>query len=262
LNVLSHPGLHCRDFGSSLLSVSDLKDWLSANRLRVATLPSIDEYDFVQIESLLCAVERAASAATSEDEAEKIVSADPFLAEDEAADFAPRWLFAAEAHRKWRIKITHAIMNGQLCVLDFASKLPVKIPDAAVRSAAQFGPTADELAAGIYAPAKRDETDNDSHFGLGAADPLKFAAAQGALDPWMRQDPRDRGLVAFSPWGTSARYFARTIVKDDPGMLTKRDALAKKVRASLDAVGIKKRGGRESLDPVTIKKAFSNLDFS
>lgn len=158
MKVLSHPGLHCRDFGSSLLSVSDFREWLSANRLRIATLPSIDEYDYVQIESLLCAVERAAGAATDESEAEKIVSADSYLAENEAADFAPHWLFGAEAHRKWRIKITHAAMAGELCILDFGSKLPIKIPDAALRAAAEYGPTAKDLAAGIYAPAKKAAT--------------------------------------------------------------------------------------------------------
>jgi hypothetical protein len=86
--------------------------------------------------------------------------------------------------------------------------------------------------------------------------------ADDAPAPWLKQDPRDVTLEPFAPWGVAARYFARMIVKDDAGMLTKRDTLANKVRVSLDAVGIKKRGGRESLDPVTIKKAFSNLVFS
>lgn len=88
------------------------------------------------------------------------------------------------------------------------------------------------------------------------------AFADDATAPWLKQDPRDASFELFSPWGAPARYFARAIVKDDPVMATKRDALAKKVRASLDAVGIKKRGGKESPDPITIKKAFSNLDFS
>lgn len=80
--------------------------------------------------------------------------------------------------------------------------------------------------------------------------------------PWLRQDPRDRELTSFDPWGTPARYFARQFVKEEPILLSKRVSLAVKVRAALNAVNIKKRGGVHSLDSVTIKKAFIKLDFS
>ena len=135
------------------MSVADLNEWLKENRLRVFTLPAIDEFDFVQVESLLSAVERAAGDITDA-EAREIVSVDPFLSQDRMAIAAPRWLLSAEAHRKWRIKITHALIDGQLTLLDFGSKLPVPLPAEAIAAAAEFGPTAAQLAAGIYTPAR------------------------------------------------------------------------------------------------------------
>lgn len=153
MKVLSHPDLHCRDFGSSLLSVADFQEWLKEHRLRIFTAPKIDDFDFVQVESLLCAVESAAGEITDA-EAKEIVNADPFLAKDRMAIAAPRWLVSADAHRKWRIKITQALLDGQLVLLDFGSKLPVPIPQDALDAAAQFSPSAADLAKGIYTRAQ------------------------------------------------------------------------------------------------------------
>ena len=61
-------------------------------------------------------------------------------------------------------------------------------------------------------------------------------------------------------WYTPARYFARQLVEEDPTLLVKRDRLASKVAASLKNIRVFKRGGKLSLDPVTVKKAFSNVN--
>lgn len=75
--------------------------------------------------------------------------------------------------------------------------------------------------------------------------------------PWLVKDPRDP--EPEQPWYTPARYFARKLARDDSTLLTKRDTLAKKVVQSLTNIGIKKRGGKKSFNPGTIKKAFSNV---
>lgn len=130
MTILSHKHLHGREFGSSLLGVTEFFEWLAINKLRIATAPNLRDYDFVQVEALLCAVEGAAGS-ISEDEARGIVAADQLLTADRMADDAPRWLVGAEAHRKWRELITRAVMNGGLQLLDFGSKLPATIPTAA-----------------------------------------------------------------------------------------------------------------------------------
>jgi hypothetical protein len=80
-----------------------------------------------------------------------------------------------------------------------------------------------------------------------------------AFKPWEISDPNDP--APEQPWYTPARYFARELVKTDSTLLTKRMLLAVKVVQSLDAVGIKKRGGKKSLNHSTILKAFSNIEF-
>jgi hypothetical protein len=130
MTILSHKHLHGREFGSSLLGVTEFFEWLALNKLRIATAPDLHDYDFVQVEALLCAVEGAAGS-ISEDEARGIIAADQLLTADRMADDAPRWLVGAEAHRKWREIITRAVMDGHLQLLDFGSKLPTTIPTAA-----------------------------------------------------------------------------------------------------------------------------------
>ncbi len=87
--------------------------------------------------------------------------------------------------------------------------------------------------------------------------PLEVAGLPSTDNPWFTVDPRDP--VAAQPWYTPARYFARQLVKDDSTLLTKRDVLAKKIVQSLNSVDIKKRGGVNSLDAGTVKKALVNV---
>lgn len=127
MKILSNVYVHCREFGSALFSVADFNAWLQKNQLRIATVPDINLYDFVQIENLLCAVESAAGD-ISNDEAREIVDADDFLKADRMAELNPRWLVGAEAHRKWRVRLNVAVNAGELVPLDFGSKLPMVLP--------------------------------------------------------------------------------------------------------------------------------------
>lgn len=63
------------------------------------------------------------------------------------------------------------------------------------------------------------------------------------------------------PWYVAARYFAREFIKEEPTLVRKRELLASKVATALTNVGINKRGGRKPLDPSTILKAFSKINF-
>uniref|UniRef100_E6QQ54 Uncharacterized protein n=1 Tax=mine drainage metagenome TaxID=410659 RepID=E6QQ54_9ZZZZ len=75
--------------------------------------------------------------------------------------------------------------------------------------------------------------------------------------PWLIAQTNDP--VPDFPWYTAARYFARQLVKDDSTLLTKRPLLSQKVEQSLNAVGIKKRGGKKAPAATTILKAFVNV---
>lgn len=78
--------------------------------------------------------------------------------------------------------------------------------------------------------------------------------------PWLIEDPRDS--APNQQWNVPARYFARLHVTEDPSLLKKRDLLCNKVIKSLDEKGIKKRGGKHSFSPETIKKALANVILS
>ncbi len=75
--------------------------------------------------------------------------------------------------------------------------------------------------------------------------------------PWLIPDPNDPSPEL--DWYVPARYFARELIKNDSTLLTKRTLLTVKVVASLTACGIKKRGNKKPYDPVTVKKALSNV---
>jgi hypothetical protein len=122
----SHPHLHGRPFGSALLFVSDFNAWLRGSNLHFP-VPILDDGDYFQIEALLVKVELHAGS-ISDEEAAAVVAADPFLAADPMASLNPRWLVGAEAHRKWRVRITDAVIAGELAPLDFGSMLPISIP--------------------------------------------------------------------------------------------------------------------------------------
>jgi hypothetical protein len=124
MRILSHPQNDDADFGKAVFHVGDFLSWLCIKRLRICTMPNIADFEFVQAASLLQAVERAA-ATIDQEEARQIVMADPVLASDRMAEIDPKWLVAAEAHRKWRLVIKAGIEARELDLLDYASKLPL-----------------------------------------------------------------------------------------------------------------------------------------
>ncbi|NJD24551.1 MAG: hypothetical protein FIB06_03995 [Betaproteobacteria bacterium] len=77
--------------------------------------------------------------------------------------------------------------------------------------------------------------------------------------PWLIARPDDPSPE--QPWYVAARYFAREFVKEEATLVGKRSLLASKVAKALKDVGINKRGGIKPLDPGTILKAFSKINF-
>lgn len=124
-SILFHADIVDRAFGSALLSVSRLEDWSNSKGLHLITKPPICDFKFVQVEALLCAIERAASDGLTQPQAENIVRVSKTLADNPAADIAASWLIGANAHQQWRELIGQAVQHYELTLLDFGSKLPI-----------------------------------------------------------------------------------------------------------------------------------------
>ena len=124
--ILFHPELVEREFGSHLLSVPKLTEWASRQGIKIATSPPIEGFQFVQVEAFLCAIERGATESTPEPMAIAIVQSTTHLANDRAAKIAPRWLVGADAHQQWRRLLEKAIEAGEVALLHFGSKLPIQ----------------------------------------------------------------------------------------------------------------------------------------
>ena len=107
--ILFHPDLVDREFGSHLIAVPKLTEWAAKQGLEVVTQPPIRGFQFVQVEAFLCAIENAARENTPEPMADAIVQATPHLANNRAADIAPRWLVGADAHQQWRRLLERAV---------------------------------------------------------------------------------------------------------------------------------------------------------
>ena len=135
--TLFDSGLSVREFKTHLLYVPYLLAWAQSKRLHLRTTPPLEGYEFVHIETLLCAIERHATNLTH-DQALIIVANDPALQarmfaglglEQEEFDSylkeSPAWLVQADAHSQWRKIFTAAIEAGELALLDFGSKLPI-----------------------------------------------------------------------------------------------------------------------------------------
>ena len=135
--TLFDSGLSVREFKTHLLNVPDLLEWAKSKRLHLRTTPPLDGYEFVHIETLLCAIERHAMSLTHE-QAHDIVANDPALQARmfaglglERGEFdsylteSPAWLVQADAHSQWRKIFTAAIQAGELVPLEFGSKLPI-----------------------------------------------------------------------------------------------------------------------------------------
>ena len=130
-----------RNFASHLLHVGELLEWAKSKRLHLKTTPPVNDFEFIQVEALLSAIQRNANNLTP-DEALEIVLNDPVLKGDPIFQKYPddidpstcRWLLGAEAHRKWRELLSGAIAAHELELLDFGSKLPIKTAQAQTAS--------------------------------------------------------------------------------------------------------------------------------
>lgn len=132
--VLFDANLSVREFGSGLFNVSELTEWAKKNRLYLLTEPPFDGFEFVQVESLLCAIERRITGLTHE-QAGIEVARQPDLASDPMATVAPGWLLMANAAHYWRGKLGDAVKAGSLRIFDFATLRPIDVgpaPTAAV----------------------------------------------------------------------------------------------------------------------------------
>lgn len=118
-----------------LLRVADLLSWANGKGTTLPASPPVDGYEYVQIEALLCAIERQATENLSLEMAVEMVEEDPalssyppFARRPAGEGFDPtmcRWLIGATAHRHWRELFEAAVRAGELQMLDFASKLPI-----------------------------------------------------------------------------------------------------------------------------------------
>lgn len=140
--TLFDSGLSVREFKTHLLYVPDLLAWAQSKRLHLRTTPPLEGYEFVHIETLLCAIEIHATNLTH-DQAKIIVANDPALQArmsaglgleqeqfDSYLEGAPAWLVQADAHSQWRKTFAAAIQTGELVPLEFGSKLPIDIAPA------------------------------------------------------------------------------------------------------------------------------------
>lgn len=126
-STLFHAELAEREFSSRVLRVPDLLQWAAAQGLTMDTEPDIRAFEFVQAEALLAAIERKVGNTVTPEQALELVASNPDLSPHQQASnpISSRWLLGADAHRQWRHLLGQAIENGELRLLDFASKLPI-----------------------------------------------------------------------------------------------------------------------------------------
>lgn len=116
-----------RDFGSGVLHVETFQKWAVTKGLHLRTAPALGEYEFAQVEALLCAIERGAAPQTPED-ARAIIDSKAELAGHTVAvrfpepDHSHVWLVGADAHLQWRKLIERAIDANELQLLDGATE--------------------------------------------------------------------------------------------------------------------------------------------
>jgi len=140
--VLYHAEIVDREHGSDLLSVPELQAWLTSKKLHMQTAPAIQGFEFIQIEALLCAVERPFHTMAHEDAA-ALAEINPRVQADPRLVAVARWVLASDAHSAWRKRIDAAIAAKELTPLDFASKLPKEWEKPTPRPAAPYTPVND-----------------------------------------------------------------------------------------------------------------------
>lgn len=126
MDTLYNDSLCVRDFASHVVEVQPLLEWMKKIGAVPPTIPDVLNYRFVQVESLLCAIERGAIEGLTDASAAPIAATlemppdDPSLFHE-----ASRWQVGADAHLQWRLRLRDAFSRNELRLLHYGSKLPV-----------------------------------------------------------------------------------------------------------------------------------------
>lgn len=158
MEILFNNGLCEREFGSAVLHVPGLLTWAASKGFGLRTDPPIDSYDYVQVESLLCAIERSVYSETPEtikalmkrnpalkpDMSEETSRMEPEAAEAYLAemDDVPVWYVGASTHLEWRKILSAAFEADALQLLAYNSLLPIA---PAAKMKADTSPSGDEI---------------------------------------------------------------------------------------------------------------------
>lgn len=131
-----HEELAGREFKDALFSVVELRAWLTKSGKEFETVPPLSASGFIQVEALLCGIERAAYDDYPEATARAIVGRNAVLSVHDLAAEAPQWLIGAERHAAWRSELRAAIERGELILRDPVTKLRVSMPTDAANGGA------------------------------------------------------------------------------------------------------------------------------
>lgn len=129
MNVLFDDCLIEREFGTAAVQVAALHKWAKQSGIEIPqTVPTLEDFDAVHIETLLCAIERAVP---SMSDYAGILLANKIdapelrgILEQHGAPIA-RWLVPAEVHRLWRYRLREAIGSGEFMPVDALTGLPL-----------------------------------------------------------------------------------------------------------------------------------------
>lgn len=125
MKILTYPDVLCGDFGHHILSVKRLVEWLEKQQIELPTSPSINKFEFVQVEAFLRAIQKDVADSFSREEASDLLRLEKKISKHEAAEIAPGFVLSSNAYGVWRDKILQAIEDGQLELLDITTKLKV-----------------------------------------------------------------------------------------------------------------------------------------
>ena len=124
---MTYPDVLCGDFGHHILSVKKLVEWLEKQQIELPTSPPFREFDFVQVEALLRAIQKDVADSFTREVAADMLRLNSELSKHEASAIAPGFVLSSNAYGVWSDKIRQAIEEGQLELLDITTKLKVRV---------------------------------------------------------------------------------------------------------------------------------------
>jgi len=221
MKILRHPELDEREFGRAAIGVDELRSWAERERLWLPrTAPSLDEFDAVQLESLLSALGAGAAdyAGDTTTDSQILDAARAMLKEDEEQGVNPkvremieqdrsvqlaRWYVGGRVHVHWRRKLEGAINDGALQVFDALTGLPLRQPVTVQPTASSHTAPTDAplLSTGEVAFAFRDIHFDQSKWQRNLEDPAN----------WLLQHRKAPGKKGNQP--VQARWDALGIAK-------------------------------------------------